>query len=66
MTPPVPENSSRSLSLEIEEDAVEKLRALAEQNDLPLDAVIRGAIRHGLPLLQNSPAMISEPASPSE
>lgn len=39
------------LHVEIEEVAVAKLRSLAEDNGLPLEEVIQGAIKHGLPLL---------------
>ena len=53
------------IHLELEEKAVEKLRAVANGNSVPLDRMIQQAISHGLTLLRSDTTRDSKETTPT-
>jgi|GEM_PF-3157519 len=59
------DSNSGMIHLEIEEEAVEKLRAVANSNSVPLDRMIQQAISHGLTLLRSDTTRDSKETTPT-
>jgi len=59
------DSNSGMFRVEIEEEAVEKLRAVANGNSVPLDRMIQQAISHGLTLLGSDPTRESKETTPT-
>jgi PIN domain nuclease of toxin-antitoxin system len=53
------------IHLELEEKAVEKLRAVANGNSVPLDRMIQQAISHGLTLMGSDATRDSKETTPT-
>ena len=59
------DSNSGMIHLEIEEEAVEKLRAVANGNSVPLDRMIQQAISLGLILLRSDATRDSKETTPT-
>jgi len=59
------DSNSGLIHLELEEEAVERLRAVANGNSVPLDRMIQQAISHGLILLRSDATRDSKETTPT-
>jgi hypothetical protein len=59
------DSNSGIIHVEIEEEAVEKLRVVANGSSVPLDRMIQQAISHGLTLLGSDASRDSKETNPT-
>jgi PIN domain nuclease of toxin-antitoxin system len=59
------DSNSGIIQVEIEEEAVEKLRVVANDNSVPLDRMIQQAISHGLTLMGSDASRDSKETTPT-